>query len=183
MSGPDSESITPINARQRAEVQARTRQFVDLAAQLYRRDVPAIEVHFDLSGHTAGLFEVYGERCRIRYNPWVFAKHYDDNLATTIPHEVAHYVVHRLYRRRVRPHGPEWRGVMRDFGVSPDVTFTADLSGVPSRQQKQHRYMCGCQEHLLSTTRHNRIRQGQARYHCVNCEGLLEYAPLAEAVD
>lgn len=174
---PVSFTVEPIGDRQQAEVVERTAYFCHLAERLYRLRLPDLRVDFDLTGTTAGLFEVHGKAVRVRYNPWIFARYYRDSLDNTVPHEVAHFVVHQRYRRRMKPHGAQWRAVMADFGANPEVTFRYDLSGIPTRRQRVHRYLCGCREHELSSTRHNRVQRGAARYACVSCAGPLQYAP------
>ncbi len=163
--------IQPIDGAQRGEVVAATAHYVSLAARETGRDLPMVPVLFDLSGRSAGMFRAQGRDCVIRYNPWIFAKYYADNLAATVPHEVAHYVVHRTHagRRRVAPHGPQWRAVMALFGADPAVTFDCDLTGIPQRRQREHPYRCRCRGHGLSTTRHNRVQRGAARYQCRHC--------------
>jgi SprT protein len=134
-------------------------------------------VLFDLKGSSAGMFKVHGRRRWIRYNPWIFAKHFEENLADTVPHEVAHYVVHEVFGgRRVKPHGREWRLLMKAFGANPRATFDLDLEGVPQRRQRTHPYRCECRGHQVSTTRHNRVMRGTGRYLCRHCDGELVYA-------
>jgi SprT protein len=106
----------------------------------------------------------------------LFAKYFDDNFRATIPHEVAHYVVHCLHGlHRVKPHGPEWRSVMMDFGADATVTGDFDLTGIPSRRHRRWRYHCDCREHHVSSRRHNAVAQGRARYACRLCNGELVY--------
>ncbi|MBN7796270.1 SprT-like domain-containing protein [Parahaliea mediterranea] len=168
--------IQPINAGQRAEVVAATHRYIALAESGLGRRFARIPVLFDLSGRSAGMFRADGRNSWIRYNPWIFAKYYRENLEGTVPHEVAHYIVHALYgARRVKPHGSQWRLVMQLFEADPEVTFDRDLSGVPQRRQRTHPYQCPCREHSLSTTRHNRVQRGQGRYHCRYCRGELVY--------
>ncbi|MCB1844027.1 MAG: SprT-like domain-containing protein [Halioglobus sp.] len=146
---------------------------------LFARRFRRIPVLFDLSGTTAGMFRRHGRRCDIRYNPWIFAKYFEENLRDTVPHEVSHYLVHAVYGDRgVKPHGPEWRGLMQALGADPGVTFNLDLDDIPQRRQRTHPYRCGCRQHELSSTRHNRVQRGRGRYQCVKCAGLLVYAPV-----
>ena len=169
--------IEPIDKPQQALVRAETLRYVRLAADLYGRDFPPVPVDFDLMGSSAGMFRVRRNDARIRYNPWLFAKYFEDNFSGTVPHEVAHYIVHCLYGlHRVRPHGREWLAVMADFGADPRVTGDFDLTGIPTRRQRRFRYQCLCREHQLSTRRHNTIQRGQARYQCRLCEGQLVLA-------
>jgi SprT protein len=168
--------IQPIGREQQAAVLAATHDYISLAERHLARDFARIPVTFDLSGRCAGMFRVEGHRCWIRYNPWIFGKYYRENLEGTVPHEVAHYIVHRLYgTRRVKPHGLQWQRVMQLFGADPEVTFRLDLSGIPQRRQRTHNYHCGCREHELSTTRHNRSLRGEGRYQCRYCQQLLVY--------
>ena len=113
---------------------------------------------------------------KIRYNPWLFGKYFEDNLRDTVPHEVAHYVTEQLYGRGngrsgsgVLPHGQEWRSVMAAFGADDSVTCQFDLSGIPRRRQKTVDYRCHCREHQLGVRRHNKVERGLASYLCRHC--------------
>ena len=169
--------IEPIDNGARERVIRETERYISMAENLYRRQFPRIPVHFDLSGSSAGMFKIKGSDSRIRYNPWLFAKYFEENLSGTVPHEVAHYIVHCLYGlHRVRPHGPEWRAVMADFGADASVTGDFDLTGIPTRQHRRFRYRCDCREHQVTTRRHNLVSGGKARYACRLCNGELVYA-------
>ena len=174
--------IDPINQELRDEVTRETGRYVALASELLDYPFPEVPVHFDLRGRAAGMFKAHGKRSWLRYNPWIFAKYYDEHFSGTIPHEVAHYIVHELYGYGVKPHGREWQGVMALFGADPGVTFNADLSGVPQRRQRTHPYRCDCREHEVSSTRHNRMLRGSASYMCRYCNTSLRYSPLAQTV-
>ncbi|MFV8816224.1 SprT-like domain-containing protein [Haliea sp. E17] len=170
------DSIEPIGETARQQVRAATLACIRDAEIALGRQLPRLEICFDLSGGTAGMFRARDALRQIRYNPWIFAKHWEDNLANTVPHEVAHFLVHETRgRRRVRPHGPEWRLWMDFFGADPAVTFDLDISGVPRRRQRTHAYTCACRTHDLSSTRHNRVQRG-SRYLCRYCHGALVYA-------
>jgi len=130
----------------------------------------SVAVTFDLTGSAAGMYRVHGAERVIRYNPYIFAKYFANNLAVTVPHEVAHYVTDRLYGlRNIRPHGVEWKTVMRSLGADPCVTASYDLSGVPVRRQRRFSYRCECSTHQLSSCRHNKIQRGQSSYLCRRC--------------
>ena len=169
--------IEPIGETQRLRVLERTEHFIASAEDVLERPFDRIPVQFDLRGTTAGMFRALGRDREIRYNPWIFAKHWEVNLAGTVPHEVAHYIVHEVYGPGwVRPHGEEWQALMHYFGADPEVTFRLDLDGIPQRRQRTHPYRCDCREHQVSTTRHNRIRKGTGQYHCRYCNGRLVYS-------
>lgn len=176
--------IEPIDSRQREQVLRATEDCLARAEALFGRRFPPIPVAFDLRGRSAGMYRVRdGVRC-IRYNPYIFAKHFADGLSQTVPHEVAHYITDLLYGlRRVRPHGREWREVMRRLDAEPCATGRYDLDGVPLRTQRRFVYRCGCGEHRLSTRRHRAVCRGEARYLCRNCRGELRFVGGADAAD
>ncbi|GJL83030.1 MAG: protein SprT [marine bacterium B5-7] len=148
------------------------------ASVRYGVAMSSIPVEFDLTGQCAGMYQVRGRQMRIRYNPWIFQRHFEENLINTVTHEVAHYVVDMVNRgRRVRPHGDEWRQVMMDFNVIPEVRHQCDLSGIPVRRQRRFDYECDCQEHALSTVRHNRVVAGRVVYRCKQCGSALQLKP------
>jgi len=170
--------VQPIGLAEREQVKEATESYIRRAEGLFDRGLDRVPVLFDLKGRTAGMFKTIGERRLIRYNPWIFSKYFEENLRDTVPHEVAHFVVHEVYPRRgVKPHGLEWQDLMAHFGADPGVTFDMDLEGVPQRRQTTHRYHCGCQIHEVSTTRHNRAQRRRIRYHCLTCDGSLVYMP------
>ncbi|MDC3263709.1 SprT-like domain-containing protein [Porticoccaceae bacterium] len=166
--------IEPISEFQRRQVKAATQRCIDQAAQLYGRRFDTVSVDFDLKGKCAGMYQVKGRSRRIRYNPWLFAKYFEDSLHETVPHEVAHYIVDCLYGlRRVKPHGIEWKRVMIDLGAEPKATGDYDLTGIPVRQYTQFAYKCGCRTHQLTSLRHKKILQRRAQYRCQYCHGFL----------
>lgn len=170
--------VQPIGSARRSEVLDRTEMFMRQAEAIFSRRFERVPVLFDLKGRATGMFKILGKQCFIRYNPWIFSKYYEENLRDTVPHEVAHYIVHEVYPRRgTKPHGWQWRELMARFGADAGVTFDRDLDGVPQRSQRSHRYFCGCQVHEVSTTRHNRVQRRRVRYHCCTCDGLLVFAP------
>ncbi|UCB55545.1 MAG: SprT-like domain-containing protein [Thiotrichales bacterium] len=175
MKNPEHVSgIEPISCQHQQQVRSLTADYIDRACRIYGCKFPLIPVMFDLKGRAAGMYRVHKQDRRIRFNPYIFAKYYEDNLATTVPHEVAHYVVDLMYNARsVKPHGAEWQQVMRSFGVEPKATGDYDLSGIPVRKHRRHAYQCTCATHEISSVRHNRIRQGKARYYCRKCKSAL----------
>ena len=166
--------IEPISAAQQTAVVDLTATYVARAEAIFQRSFAPVEVHFDLPGGCAGMFKVHGKACWIRYNPWLFAKYFDDNLYGTVPHEVAHYIIHKVYdMRRVRPHGSEWRALMHKFEADAAVTCDFELTGIPQRRQRRFAYQCDCRSHELSTRRHNTVLRGKAQYHCLKCKAQL----------
>ncbi len=156
---------------------ARTGELLSQAAVDLGVRVKSLEIRFDLRGRAAGQARCgapHGIRgpWTIRYNPVLLRENPDSFLAETIPHEVAHVVAFKRHGHRIRPHGPEWRAIMEQFGAAPERCHRYDLSRVPRRATRFFLYHCGCGEHQLSTIRHHRVLAGQT-YVCRRCTGPL----------
>lgn len=149
----------------------RTRELAALARERWpKAHLRDPRVTFDLRGLTAG--EACWESHTIRYNEELLLRYGREFVAEIVPHEVAHLVVAALFRRRVRPHGAEWRGVMESFGAPARRChrFEAD----PVRRVRRFAYRCACaRPHLLTKRAHLRIRRGWAEYTCRACGNLL----------
>ena len=166
--------ITPISPAQQEQVIELTTQYIERAGRLFNRSFDLIPVLFDLRGRSAGMYRVKNGCRTIRYNPWIFAKYFDSNLTDTVPHEVAHYITEQLYGvRSVRPHGEQWKSVMRAFDVQPVRTSNYNMDGIPVRQYQRFHYYCECTTHQLASRRHKQIKQGLAYYACRQCGAKL----------
>ncbi len=170
--------IEPIDAIQQQRVCAVTEDFVTRANTFFNTRYKTPAILFDLTGRAAGMFRVTTGHAEIRYNPFIFAKYFADNLAETIPHEVAHYIAFKMnLRRRILPHGKEWKKVMAVFGVEANRTCQYDFSGVPVRRQQRFPYRCSCTQYEFTTRRHNQVIKGKGFYTCRRCGDLIHHTP------
>ena len=169
-------TIEPIGHDRQRQVIAETQRYIALATAELDCPFEPVPVLFDLKGQVAGMYKITGRgksvQRVIRYNPWIFAKYWDDNYTTTIPHEVAHYITEQLFGR-VKPHGQEWQTVMALFGADNSRTSDFDMAGIPQRSVKTFNYRCDCRDHQLSIYRHNKVLKKGARYLCRFCNGPL----------
>jgi SprT protein len=173
------EIVRPIDLREQEEVLERTGYYIRRAGEIFGRSFAVIPVLFDLRGLTAGMYRSRNGQRQIRYNPHLFAKYFEDNLAVTVPHEVAHYIIDCLYGiRKVRPHGAEWKAVMQNFEANASRTCRYDFSGIPVKAEKRYDYQCGCKTHRLTSRRHNKILKKRLHYVCKSCNGKLTHAPI-----
>ncbi len=162
--------IEPISAQLQQQVTARTAELIQTAAEYFQQAFPAIPVLYDLRGKAAGMYRIKAGQRVIRYNPYIFARYFADNLQHTTAHEVAHYVTDMLYGLcQIRPHGSEWKSVMALFGVPAERTASYDLQGLPQRQYQMFLYRCGCRQYELTSRRHNKVLRGQGHYSCRDC--------------
>jgi len=171
---PAMNPVTPIGQQQQQQVIAEVNRYITWGGEHFGRSFPAVPVLFDLKGTTCGMYKLWRDRCAIRFNPWIFARYYDDSLATTVPHEVAHYLTDMVYGlRNIRPHGVEWKRLMAVFGADDSVRSSYSLEGIPRRAMRRHSYRCACRVHQLSAHRHGRVLRGQSQYRCRTCGDLL----------
>ncbi len=88
----------------------------------------------------------------------------ETEVSRTMRHELAHLIAYtRAGRRRIEPHGPEWRQACVDLGM-PDEPRCHDLPLPRRRQKPKHAYQCpNCLEVLM------RIRPLKRHSACYAC--------------
>jgi len=87
-----------------------------------------------------------------------------EEVERTLRHELAHLVAYeRNKRRRIRPHGPEWRRACEELGIAGETA--GHRLPLPGRtMQRQWRYICpGCWEAI------ERVRRMRGRAACHAC--------------
>lgn len=159
-----------LNLEQQEQVLSATETCLYQAGIVLEHTFEPIPVYFDLKGRAAGMYKVKKSQRMIRYNPYIFTRYFSENLATTVPHEVAHYAVDVLYgMRNTQAHGKEWKNIMALLNADASVTCDFDLQGLPTRHYQRFDYACSCRTHELTRIRHNRILKGR-RYLCRYCK-------------
>lgn len=136
------------------------------ARQLFGRDFPAPRVTFDLRGRTAGM--AHYTQNLIRLNDVLLRENGDAFVARTVPHEVAHLLAHQIYGHGIRPHGPEWKNVMRRLGLVPSRCHSYDTTNAVTRRVEKFSMFCACQEHKVTRRVVAKVEMG-ARYTCRKC--------------
>ncbi|HEV7403358.1 MAG TPA: SprT-like domain-containing protein [Chthoniobacteraceae bacterium] len=110
---------------------------------------------------TAGM--AYPGQARVTLNPRLIAFG-DAEIDRTLLHEVAHLLAHeRAGRRRIAPHGPEWRRACLDLGLHEETR--CHTLPLPRRQvARPHRYRCpACGKQL------DRVRPLRKKAACLAC--------------
>lgn len=78
---------------------------------------------------------------RIELNPAI-ARFGEDEVRRTLLHELAHLIArHRAGRRRIAPHGVEWRRACTELGIAGE-TARHRLPLEPVRQRRRFTYHC-----------------------------------------
>lgn len=89
---------------------------------------------------------------RIELNPRLVG--FEGQVERTLRHELAHLVAyHRAGRRRIEPHGPEWRKACADLGI-PDESAHHRLPLPRSRRERTLAYQCPHCRVLVRRVRH-----------------------------
>ncbi len=77
---------------------------------------------------------------RIELNPKL--RDFEGQTERTLKHELAHLVAyHRAGRRRIEPHGPEWRRACADLGI-PDESARHTLPLPQRKMSRKYTYAC-----------------------------------------
>ena len=123
----------------------------------------------DLRGRIAGL-ALLKEHC-IRLNIDMLLRYGNRFIDQVVAHELAHLLAFRRFGSSIRPHGREWKWIMREvFERQASVThdFTVKLA-----HKKVVWYRCSCPEpREFSLTRHRRALAGTI-YTCQVCRQTL----------
>jgi predicted SprT family Zn-dependent metalloprotease len=110
---------------------------------------------------TAGL--AHPRNSSVLLNPRLLS--FPEELTRTFLHELAHLIAHaRFPRRRIRPHGIEWRQACRDLGLADERRCHTLPLAAPRRVAKNHLYHCPrC---LREVARARPFRRAEA---CLSC--------------
>lgn len=77
-----------------------------------------VRVHWNRRLHSTAGFARYPS-WQIELNPRL--KEFEGQVERTLKHELAHLIAyHRAGRRRIKPHGPEWRQACADLGIADE---------------------------------------------------------------
>ena len=107
---------------------------------------------------------------RLSYNQRLLVENTEKFLARTVPHEVAHWVVRKVFSGRRKPHGSEWKSVMYVLGV--EATRCHNYNTANASKSDTYTYHCRCQEHQVGLTRHRRAKAGE-NYFCKTCKASI----------
>jgi len=131
-----------------------------------RLSLPLLAARVHLSWHarlrtTAGL--AHSSTSSVLLNPRLLS--FPEELTRTFLHELAHLVAHARHpRRRIRPHGSEWRQACRDLGLPDERRCHTLPLAAPRRVAKNHLYHCPrC---LREVARARPFRRAEA---CLSC--------------
>lgn len=99
---------------------------------------------------------------RIELNPKL--KAFEGQVERTLKHELAHLIAyHRAGRRRIEPHGPEWRAACANLGIAEEKACH-QLPLPRARQKRTLAYLCPACGFVL-----HRVRRFRRPTACLSC--------------
>ena len=145
--------------------------------QIFERVGPPMRmpsVLTDLTGTKAGVASITHHS--VNFNKILFFENTPDFLLNVVPHELAHLATVHFFGKHTRPHGPEWKQVMRKLGCVPSVTHQYDVSNSSNRLRFQ--IYCGCAvSGKVSAVIRNKLLKGH-KYACKKCNQAISLAPI-----
>lgn len=135
--------------------------------------LPVVPIDFKLRGGVAGRAwhsRVTGKPIKLQFNLELAARHPEEFLKRTVPHECAHMLQFQR-NPRSKSHGAEWDFFCRLLtGSTMPRCHSYDTTGIKrTRKVQRIKYVCDCKEHNVSSTIHNRIKAGRT-YTCLDCK-------------
>lgn len=157
----------------------KVQEYIDIAIRRLGFEEIHYEYNFSLNGKCGGKFSyrrnIYGDvyDARLHFNLLMMKQDPEKYLKVVVGHEVAHMVAECIGGNRYKEagHGPEWKYVMKVFGLEPKRTHDFDVSetsGLVLRKTKRHPVTCGCTTHMITSQRRTKIVNG-AKYTCKSC--------------
>jgi len=113
-----------------------------------RITLPQIDFHLK-SNNVAGL-ACYSFN-QIKINPYYLINHTDEVIFRTVPHEVVHLAVPKLFPFHKQSHGPEFKSIMRNLGLPATRCHTM------THEKRPHIYKCNCKTWDVSNIIHKRM--------------------------
>lgn len=136
-------------------------------------NIPQIKINFKNLGRTAG--HAFQRTNVLEFNTILLKENADKFIERTVPHEVAHLITAWIFPLAKKPHGKEWKSVMKMLGVK-DSTRCHDFDVTNSTLRKVERkfkYQCKCQIHMMTAITNNRLKRGLT-YYCKKCRTQLK---------
>lgn len=152
------------------QIAQRIDDLIKQAQQYFNRQFPSPTLHWFSSGTKAG-YAVLNHNT-LHLHEQLYSEHHTYYWSDVIPHELAHLITYHVFGQ-VKPHGKEWRSVMKYvFNVLPTTTHQLPVNHL--RRVRQVTYQCQCGTIELSMIRHNRVVQGRQTYRCKTCGDTLQ---------
>jgi SprT protein len=161
------------------EIESRVTDLYDLASDKLNLKLKYPKITYDLKGSVAG--QAWYVDNKLRLNATALKNYRDDYIKQTVGHEVAHLIAFCKHGAVIKPHGFEWKNVMRLFKLPPNRCHTYDLPSARSSGSKKP-YVCeGCsKEYKIGPIKHNRWLRGEQTFRCPRCQGKVVWTKMTK---
>lgn len=117
----------------RQRVDEKIKACFKIAEKHYKTKFEMPEIRYDIKSWTGGF--AYWQKWLLRFNLILLIENENHYIENVVPHEVAHLVNRRVNKpapgkKRLMPHGKEWKDVMELFKIVPHVKHTYDCSSI-----------------------------------------------------
>ena len=132
---------TLLNAQLRKEILAKIEECYKMAEKHYERKIPRPkEVRFDLKGRVGGT-ATYSQDL-LRFHLVFCVENKKDYINQTVPHECAHLINYHVNKpapgkKKLMPHGKEWKAVMEVLGIPARVTHSYDMTSIQTKPRRK----------------------------------------------
>jgi SprT protein len=149
--------------------------------------LPLPEIEFTQRGAVAAQTFTYRDeennivKTRLNYNPYYIVEDPQKFMEQTIPHEVAHIFQHALHPQS-KPHGIEWIGIMKKFGVTPEIYTDIHVDNPVPQAKLLHLYQCmecGAKK-VFNKKEHDQFEGKLKLPECEKCGGVMEFVRKAQ---
>jgi len=139
------------------------------------------DVSYDLKS-TKTLGQANYKYNKIRLNENLLEEFGEKYINEVVVHEFAHFIVIKLYpkgindrtKKRVMPHGKEFKQVCRVLGIKGKATTDIFSDSKTLKSKNTKKVKCSCREHEVSTRLFNKIVKNSHCRVCAFCgEGLF----------
>ena len=148
------------------KVSAKIKECRDVIMNHYGQDIEPGKISYTARGTVGGTTNP--STYEIRLNP-VFLGHYKEEFVNdTVVHEYAHVVALKLYPNS-KPHGKEWKKLMRLLGVEPTRCHSYNNQLIYEKRATRT-YMCTCCYELFDVPQdiHKKIMSDSKKYKAVH---------------
>lgn len=126
----------------RKKVEAKTRECLKIAEKHFKVKFEMPEIRYDIKSWVGGL--AISPDFIMRLNLILLVENEEHYLATTVPHEVAHLINRRVNKpapgkKKLMPHGKEWKEVMALMKVAPTVKHSYDVSSIEKSKKRKRK--------------------------------------------
>jgi SprT protein len=175
-----------INQNLKTKIEQTKENFKKAGYSIDEMKLPVIS--YDLKGQVAGNAIFSKNMIKINKEILLMPENTEEQSTDTLYHELGHiitdYLVHtnqiklekdRMGRNiRIKPHGKEWKKVMKLLNEKDEVTHKMKIPS-QSRRKKRITYVCDCQEHEMTKQAHEKMQNKYKKYiyTCKSCKGFL----------